>query len=216
MARNIFDLYNLADYIVRKERGSFINFAEFTDAMNYGQLEAFQLYFSAYAVNQTIHDALAPFKVQKQFTSASDGLVTFPSNYLHLLGGVYTVTGSTVNPVVFLSQDELPDAMTAQVRPISLSSPTAVDTAGGFYLYPQSQQTGFYTYMRLPNAPVLSATYGGTDGRTVTYDPTTSVQLEFSDIYCNNILSRALKLIGVNMDEEGIEQFAQSQSQQSN
>ena len=70
--------------------------------------------------------------------------------------------------------------------------------------------------MRLPNAPVLAATYGGSDGRTVTYDPTNSVQLEFSDIYCNNILSRALKLIGVNMDEEGIEQFAQSQSQQSN
>ena len=70
--------------------------------------------------------------------------------------------------------------------------------------------------MRLPVAPVLAVTLSGTDGRTVTYDPINSVQLEFSDIYCNNILSRALKLIGVNMDEEGIEQFAQSQSQQSN
>jgi len=214
--RNINDLYNLCDYIVRKERGSFVSVDEFTQCLNYGQLEAYQLYFSAYGVNQTIHDALLPFKVRTQFTSASDGTVTYNSNYLHLLGGVFTVTGSTVNKVRFISQDELPDALTAQLRAVSTSSPIAVDTANGFYLYPQVQQTGFYTYMRLPNAPVLAATYGGSDGRTVTYDPTNSVQLEFSDIYCNNILSRALKLIGVNMDEEGIEQFAQSQSQQSN
>jgi hypothetical protein len=201
---------------VRKERGAFLSTDELTQCLNYGQLELYQLMFSAYAINQTIHDALLPFKVRTQFTSEADGTVTYPSNYLHLLGGVYTVTGSTVNPVVFLSQDELPDALTAQLRPISLSSPKAVDCPNGFYLYPQSQQTGFYTYMRLPNAPVLAVTYSGTDGRTVTYDPNNSVQLEFSDIYCNNILSRALKLIGVNMDEEGIEQFAQSQSQQSN
>ena len=201
---------------MRKERGSFISVDEFTQCLNYGQLEAYQAYFSAYGVNQTIHDALLPFKVRMQFTSASDGSVTFPPDYLHLLGGVYTVTGSTVNPVVFLSQDELPDALTAQLRPISLSSPKAVDSVGGFYLYPQSQQTGFYTYMRLPAVPVLAVTLSGTDGRTVTYDPINSVQLEFSDIYCNNILSRALKLIGINMEEDGIEAFAQSQSQQSN
>ena len=216
MARNIFDLYNLADYIVRKERGAFLGFSEFTDAMNYGQLEAYQLYFSAYGVNQTIHDALLPFKVRTQFTSATDGTVTFPSNYLHLLGGVFTVTGSTVNKVRFVSQDELPDALTAQLRAVSTSAPVATDISNGFYLYPQVQQTGFYSYMRLPIAPVLAVTLSGTDGRTVTYDPTNSVQIEFSDIYCNNILSRALKIIGVNMDEEGIEQFAQSQSQQSN
>ena len=216
MARNINDLYNLADYICRKERGAFLGITEFTDAINYGQLEAYQLYFSAYGVNQIIHDALLPFKVRMQFTSASDGSVTFPSNYLHLLGGVYTVTGSTVNPVRFLSQDELPQALTAQLRAISLSAPVAVDSVGGFYLYPQSTQTGFYTYMRLPASPVLAVTLSGTDGRTVTYDPINSVQLEFSDIYCNNILSRALKLIGINMEEDGIEAFAQSQSQQSN
>lgn len=201
---------------MRKERGAFITTDEFCQCMNFGQLEFFQSCFNVYAVNQTIHDALAPFIVRQQFTSASDGTVTFNSDYLHILGGAYTVTGSTVNPIVFISYDELPDVLTAQVRPVSLSTPKAVDTAGGFYLYPQTTQIGFYTYLRLPAVPVLSVTYGGSDGRTVTYNPSSSTQLEFSDIYSNTILSRALKLIGVNMDEEGIEQFAQSQSQQFN
>jgi hypothetical protein len=214
--RNINDLYNLADYICRKERGVFINPQEFTDAMDWGQMELYQTCFAVYGVNQTIHDALSNFKVRQQFTSAADGTVTFNSDYLHLLGGVFTVTGSTINPVRFLSQDELPQALTAQLRAVSLSSPIAVDNAGGFYLYPQSQQTGFYTYMKRPAIPVLAFTLSGTDGRTVTYNPSGSTQLEFTDIYYNNILSRALKLIGINMDEQGIEAFAQSQSQQSN
>ena len=215
-SRNINDLYNLADYICRKERGVFLSTSEFTSAMDWSQLEFYQSCFSVYGVNQTIHDALSNFKVRQQFTSSLDGTVLFPSDYLHLLGGAFTVTGSTVNPIRFLTQDELPQALTAQLRAVSLSAPIAVDSAGGFYLYPQSQQIGFYTYMRRPATPVLAVTYSGTDGRTVTYDPNNSVQLEFTDIYLNNILSRALKVIGINMDEQGIEAFAQSQSQQSN
>lgn len=179
--------------------------------MDWGGMELFEETFAIYGVNQTIHDALSNFKVRTQFTSASDGTVTFPSNYLHLLAGVFTVTGSTVNPVRFVSQDELPDALTAQLRKVTLSSPIAVDSSGGFYLYPQSTQTGFYTYLKRPATPVLAYTQVG---RTLTYDPANSVQLEFTDAYVNTILSKALKLVGVNMDENGIEAFAQQQSKE--
>lgn len=211
MARNINDIYNLALYIVRKQRGVFLTASEFCESLDWGQLELYEECFKIYGVNQTIHDALSNFKVRTQFTSASDGTVTFPSNYLHLLAGVFTVTGSTVNPVRFVSQDELPDALTAQLRKVTLSSPIAVDSAGGFYLYPQSTQTGFYTYLKRPATPVLAFTQVG---RELTYDPANSVQLEFTDAYVNTILSKALKLVEVNMDENGIEAFAQQQSKE--
>lgn len=212
MARNINDIYNLALYIVRKERGSYVSPQEICECLDFGQMELFEEYFKFFGINQTVHDALSNFKVRQQFTSASDGTVTFPPNYLHLLAGVFTVYGSTVNPVRFVSQDELPDALTAQLRAVSLNSPIAVDSAGGFYLYPQSTQTGFYTYLKRPATPVLGYTQVG---RTLTYDPNTSTQLEFSDAYINTILSKALKLVGVNMDENGIEAFAQLQSKES-
>ena len=111
----------------------------------------------------------------------------------------------------FVNEDELPFALTSQLRTVSTSKPIAKDTSGGFQLYPQSTQTGFYNYLRRPNAPVLGYTQ---TGRTITYDPNTSTQLEFTDVYINNIIARALKFWGINMAEQDIQQFAQLQTQE--
>ena len=51
-------------------------------------------------------------------------------------------------------------------------------------------------------------------GRTITYDPNTSTQLEFTDVYINNIIARTLKFWGINMAEQDIQQFAQLQTQE--
>ena len=51
-------------------------------------------------------------------------------------------------------------------------------------------------------------------GRTITYDPANSIQIEFYDIYVNDIIARALKYLGINIDEQGIEQFAVMQQQE--
>jgi hypothetical protein len=65
--------------------------------------------------------------------------------------------------------------------------------------------------LRRPATPVLGYTQSG---RTVTYDPNTSTQLEFTDVYINNIISRALKFRSINMAEQDIQQFAQIQTQE--
>jgi hypothetical protein len=210
---NVNDIYNILLYIVRKQRGVFLTTSESDLVLDRAQLELFADSFAQYQINQKIVDALSPFKTVTQFTTSSSGEVTQPSDYQHLLGSVYTVTGSTVNAVRFVNEDELPLQLTGQLRPISLSSPIAIDSANGFQLYPQSTQTGFYTYLRRPVKPYLATTQVG---RTITYDPVLSVQLEFYDVYINNIISRALKYLGINMSEAEIEQFAQSQQQQTN
>jgi hypothetical protein len=220
-ARNISDVYNLVDYITRKVRGVFISPSEFDESVVAANLEAFQYYWElSYKADQQLHDALQPFKVlRQQFQSAADGLVTFPQNYVHLFPGVFSIYGSTVNPCQFVDNENVPDALTNQLRPVSLSNPIAEvasipnqpTTTLGFQMYPMQTQIGFYSYLRLPNQPH----YGYVQvGRTITYDPLTSVQIEFTDVYVNNIISRALKYFGVSMGEAEIEQFAQSQTQQ--
>jgi hypothetical protein len=175
------------------------------------QLEATEDWFSGYGATQILHDAIRKLRTQIQFTSASDGMVSFASDYLHMIGNPYTVTGSTVNAVRFVNEDELPYALTSQLRPVSTSKPIAKDSSVGFQLYPQSTQTGFYNYLRRPNTPVLGYTQSG---RTITYNPNTSTQLEFTDVYINNIIARALKFYGINMAEQDIQQFAQIQTQE--
>lgn len=211
MAYNINDVYNFLVFIVRKERGVFITIPEAMQTIDNAQLEATEDWFAGYGVTQILHDAIRKLRSQVQFTSSSDGQITFAADYLHMIGNPYTVTGSTINAVRFVNEDELPFALTSQLRPVSTSKPIAKDTSGGFQLYPQSTQTGFYNYLRRPNAPVLGYTQ---TGRTITYDPNTSTQLEFTDVYINNIIARALKFWGINMAEQDIQQFAQLQTQE--
>lgn len=191
-------------YVVRKERSVFLTIDQAMSVLDAGQLEVFEDYFKMYGVDQIIHDAINPFKVNYQFTSAVDGTVTLPSDYLHLLPNVFTVSGSTVNKVRFVNEDEWVDAITSQLRPVSVTKPIAKDYQEGFNLYPQSQQTGFLTYMRRPATPVYAYTQVG---RTITYNAADSVQLEFSDIYIDKIIAKALGYIGINMTEPEITQF---------
>jgi hypothetical protein len=213
MAYNLNEIYNFMDFIVRKERGVFVTIPEFESTLDNAQIEAVSGWFEQYGATQKIHDAIRKLRSQVQFTSASDGQVDFASDYLHMIGGAYTVTGSSVNPVRFVNEDEIALALKSQLRPVSTSLPIAKDTATGFQIYPQVTQTGFYNYLRRPLKPV----YGYTQvpgSRTITYDNATSTQLEFTDVYINNIISIALKFWGINMAEQDIQAFAQNQTQE--
>lgn len=209
MAYNINDIYNIMVFIVRKERGVFITIPEFQNTLDNAQLEAVEDWFSSYGETQIIHDAIRKLRTQTQFTSNSGGEVTFPSDYLHMIGSPYTVTGSSVNAIRFVNEDELPYALTSQLRAVSTAKPIAKDISTGFQIFPQSVQIGFYNYLKRPASPVFGYTQSG---RTITYNPNTSTQLEFTDVYINNIISRALKFWGINMAEGDIQQFAQMQT----
>jgi hypothetical protein len=205
VARSLNDLYNFYRYIVRKERGVFVTIPQFNANMDAGNLDAFMEYFKGYGADQQIHDALRVFKVYQPFTSTSAGFVTYPSDYFHLLGNPFTVAGSTVNTLKFVNEDELSFALTSQQRPVTNAYPIGVDTSTGFSIYPQSTQTGAYFYLRRPASPVLAYTQSG---RTITYNSAGSTQLEWEEVYWNNILAKALRYAGVNMDEKGISDFA--------
>ena len=205
MPRNIANLYDLYQYIVRKERGVFVTIPQFTQNLDAGQLDAFEEYFKPYGTDQIVHDALRPFRVYYQFTSDSAGVVTFPSDCQHIVGSPYSVMGSTVNDITFVLEDEWASAIKSQLRPVSLMSPIALDTNNGFMLWPSQLQIGFFTYLRRPAIPVYAYTQVG---RVITYNAAGSTQLEWLEVYWNNIIARALKYAGVNMDEEGVSQFA--------
>jgi hypothetical protein len=193
MPYNINDIYNQMLFIVRKERGVFVTVNEAMQTLDNAQLEAVEEWFSTYGTTQIIHDAIRKLRVQKSFTSDS------------------TVSGSTINNVRFLNEDELALALKSQLRAVSTSNPIAIDASVGFRLYPAATQSGFYNYLKRPATPVLGYTQSG---RTITYNPGTSTQLEFTDVYINNIISRALKFWGINMAEQDIQQFAQVQTQE--
>lgn len=198
-------------YIVRKERGVFLTITEAMSALDNGQMDAYKDYFRLYGESQEVHDALRPFRIYYQFTSDSSGFVTFPDDYLDLLGAPFTVTGSTVNTIKFVNEDELSFALTSQLRAVTNSYPIAVDTISGFSIYPQQLQVGFMWYLQRPQAPFYATVESG---RLIAYDATNSVELQWSDQYLNNIIAKALKYIGVNMGEQDVFNFASQYNQE--
>lgn len=209
--RDINSIYNFMLYLVRKERNVYLSPDECTASLDTAQLDKLEDDFKPYGTTQTLHDSLRKFRVYYNFTSDSSGAVTFPSDYLHMIGSPQTVYGSTANQVTFIQEDEWVNAVNSQLRPVSLTSPIARDIATGFNLFPYATQSGIFTYLRRPVTPV----YGFTQvGRVITYDPNTSVQLEFSDVYVNNIIARALAYLGLNMSEADLSKFSEIYQQQ--
>lgn len=206
MARTIFSLYELSRYIVSKERGVYLTIPDFNQNMDAGLLDAVEFWFQGYGENQTLHDAIRPLRTYQPFTSSSAGFVTFPSDYAHLLGNPYTVYGSTVTNGRFINEDEFISATTSQLRSLDSSNPVFLDSATGFWIYPQTTQVGAYWYLRRPLSPVLAYTQVG---RAITYDSANSVQVELNEMYWNNVVARSLKYAGINMDEEAVSEFAE-------
>lgn len=216
MARNIYQIYQLYQYILRKQVGVFSTDTEFNDNINAGGLDCIQEWFEPYGTTNNLHDALLNLRKRHQFTSDGGGIVIFPSDYLHLLGTPYTVTGSTVNEIHFVQDSKLPFALKSQLRPVSNSYPIATDWANevggvattiqkGFMIYPQQVQIGFFFYLKLPTPMQLVYTQVG---RVITYDSTNSVQPYFADVYMNHVLARALWYAGVSMSEQEVSNFA--------
>jgi len=209
--RNIQQIVDFVRYIVRKERGVFITIPQATSNLDAAQLDVFQDYFKQYLETQTIHDALKPFKKYVQFTTDSAGFLTYESDVEHILGTVFTVSGSTMNEVRIVAEDKYVKAVNSVLRPVSITKPIGKYTATGISIVPQTTQTGFYNYLKRPATPVYAYTQVGRD---ITYDAANSTQLEWQDTYINSIIARALWYTGVNMDEKSISDFAQQYEQE--
>jgi hypothetical protein len=209
--RDINSLYELFRDIVRKERSVFIKIPQFNTYMDSGQLDAVEEWFAPYGDTQRLHDALRKLRVYLPFTSDYAGFVNFPSDYLHLIGNPFTVTGSTTNQIKFVNEAEFAFAIRSKGRPVTNSYPIAIDTSSGFSIYPQQEQVGYLWYLKRPATIKLAYTQLG---RTVTYDPAGSVQPDFSDAYLNNILAKALRYAGVYIDEQGVSDFANQYNQE--
>lgn len=203
---DINDVYNFMVYIVRKQRGVFLPITDAMQALDHGQLDAVEYWFTQYGTTQTIHDAIRKLRTPIGFASDSSGKVTFEDDYIHLLGIPYTVYGSTISQITFVNDDEYPFARTSELRAPTIEYPIAVNSEVGFTLYPATTYSGAYWYLRRPAVPVLSVT---TVGRVITYDSLTSVQLEFTDVYINNIIANALVYVGVNFSEQQVMAFAE-------
>lgn len=222
-------------YYLTKDQNGYVTHEEIDLVLDKAQLVLFNQYHtnpklpaqvqaSLYGESQRVDDALSPFKVKYTFTGGgspvnitSGGVVTLPSNYMHLISMYTTVYNATLSRNVYsgvqvLNEEELIERLESQVIPVSIDDPIAImNSSNQIQLFPEQAQTGGVYYFRRPAVPVFAYTQSG---RTVTYNQGGSTQLEWRDYDVSNIISIALSYYGLNLGAQDVVQFAQAKIQE--
>lgn len=232
---DIKDIHDIILFYLNKAQNGYVTHEEIDSVLDRAQLALFNQYHTnpklpsaaqaaLYGESQRIDDALSIFKEKYVFapgtspsTITSGGVITMPSNYLHLLSMYTTVYSNQLGRNVYsgvqvLSEEELIERLESQVIPVTPDDPIAIMNANNqIQLFPETAQAGGVYYLRRPLAPFFAYTQ---TGRTITYDPDFSDQLEWRDYDINNIISIALSYYGLNLSSQEVMQFAQVKQQE--
>lgn len=213
------EAYTLLNFYINKEQGGWYPPEELTRIVDRAQRTLYNTYYTKYATSQRLDDALAPFKVDYQFTliTTPNGIITTPGDYLDLLSVYTVVTGSDnvsrKRPVEIVNEEELVNRLNSQVVPVTVNDPIGlIKENWNVQLYPAQPMAGMMMYLRAPVAPYFS--YSLVSGRVIVYDPMTSVQLEWSDKDIETILLIALNGLGINLSEADVLQWSELKTQQ--
>lgn len=225
---NIQDTHNLILLIVNKEQNAYLSHEDIDLVLDRAQLALFNQYYTnpklppnaqpyTYGNNQPIDDALSPFKSKYTFTTSSNGIVTLPNDFMHLLSAYTTVYNSTLarnvySAVQVLNEEELIQRLESQVIPITNDDPIGImNSQNRIQLFPEQVSSGGVYYFRRPLAPVFAYTQSG---RVITYNSGSSQDLEWRDSDVLNVISIALSYYGLNMSSQDVMQFAELKNQQ--
>jgi hypothetical protein len=205
--------HDLLLFLLRKYQGGYLSHEEIDSVLDRAQIEYFDEIKPAFGLNQQMHDALLPFKSEYVFTNVSSpsGVISLPSDYYHLLS-IETVVMESSNTlyigVPLVGEDELADRRTSQLIPLTTKTTVARLKAGNLLqLYPKQVNAGTIYYLKRPATPVYA--YTGS-GRSAAYDSAGATHLEWNEPTVENIIWKALKMLGVNTQDAGIIQMAQA------
>jgi hypothetical protein len=204
------EIHNILNFYLKKNEAGFLSLGEIDAVIHRAQIQYMDKIKPAYAANQQLDDALLPFKVKYSFTNSTSvgGLITLPTNYVHLLSMETVVMdfGRVVYPMPEkVGEDELGKRKSSQLIPLTAKNPIFIQYGNKIQLYPEHPAAGTIYYLRKPVAPKYGFTM---TGRKPVYDATSSVQLEWNEPSTEKIVFIALQLLGLSLDDANAINFA--------
>jgi len=217
---NVNDMYRICQFAVNKAQNGYLTPSEFNLTINQAQvsyqdylLGEFQQYQYGrpqarinYSQNQNIRQRLTPLLVETTLTiNNTTGQSPYPPDYVQ----TDTVMTSSFNRVRYVQQDALYSFYNSQIDPIA-TNPIYLLEPTGFQFYPVTLGSAILTYVK--DAPEIVWAYTTVNGRPV-YSSGTSVQPVWDNVDLLEIIARALKLIGLNLQDGQVQQYANQVTQ---
>lgn len=213
---NVNDVYRICQYAVNKAQNGYLTPAEFNLTINQAQISyqdylmgEFQQYQYGrpqarinYSQNENTRQRLTPLITKTTLTiNTGTGLAPAPSDFLQV-DAMWKPDG--LHRVRFVPQDSLYSYHSSQIDPIE-DNPIYLLQNDQFQFYPIDLGTAILSYVK--SAPAIVWGYTTVSGRPV-YDAGTSVQPVWAEIDILEIITRALKLIGLNLQDGAVMQYA--------
>jgi hypothetical protein len=213
-------MYRICQFAVNKAQNGYLTPSEFNLVINQAQvsyqdylLGEFQQYQYGrpqarvnYSQNEDIRQRLTPLILQTTLTpNTSTGIAAYPANFLQV-DAMWESDG--LHRIRFVPQDSLYSYYNSEIDPIE-KNPIYLLIKDQFQFYPKNIVTisgnPIISYVR--SAPDIIWAYTTVSGRPV-YNSGTSQQPVWYDVDILEIITRALKLIGLNLQDGMVEQYA--------
>ena len=227
---DINEMYKIVQYAVNKSQNGYVSPSQFNLLINQAQIDyqdfllgQFQQYQYgkaapriSYTKNEDIRQRMTPFINEATLSTDASGYVAYPVGYLQ----TDTIRTSNFKRVRFVQQDSLYSYFNSQIDPI-ITNPIYLLEKEGFRFYPNiSTNSVALTNLKLTYVKVANTVSWGysldANGRPVfapagQVSPTPVVQTVeplWYDVDKLEIITRILKLVGLNLQDGAVQQYA--------
>jgi hypothetical protein len=213
---NVNDVYKLVQFIANKNQQGYINPSQFNLIINQAQnsytsflLGSFQQYTPGRPIarvelgnNSVVRQRLTPIIKATNLTIDGTGFSPYPSDYVQ----VDAIRTDSLQRVRFVQQDSLYSYYNSVIDPVA-TNPIYLLEDTGLRFYPATLGSARLSYISDPVDIVWAYTLDA-NGRPV-YDQANSVDPVWHVTSILEIVTRALSMVGVNLQAGAISQYAQ-------
>lgn len=213
------DVYELIKYIANKNQQGYISPSQFNLIINQAQtsyvswlLGSFQQYQAGRPIakvelgqNSVVRQRLSPAIYNYILNLDNNGRSPYPSDYIQT-DAMWTIYG--LKRIRYTEQDALYSVFNSVIDPVNNTNPVYLIENDAFQFYPTNLIYGQakMSYVRNPNPIVWGYTLDG-NNRPV-YNSATSSDPIWDDTSMLDIIVRALKMVGVNLQSGAVLQYA--------
>ena len=230
---DINEIYELVRFISNKSQTGTPSPTEFNLAVNSAQFSLFMERYGnpaeytpgqpiprmAYEETKKISDDLRVFKVLTDLTIDDNGQGIIPDDYIHatsmrfnyITQGPDKSIDQVERPIKEVDDDKLGDRLISEIVRPTKKYPIATFYNTYIQYNPKDLKKVKFTYLRRPNDAVWA--FSITNGRPL-YDASASTDLEWPDDTHNEIVIRTLSLVGINLRDNELTQYAVMRQQQ--
>lgn len=205
MAKKIKEIHDQVNLLTTKGRTGYHTAEEIDIAVYMASKWLYDFYFKMFDENNSLHDSLRPFTTDPTIITLTNGQYTLPVDFIHEIGQI--TSGAVDGMVDTVDRAALAKRLSNNLVPPSLNYPICVFYQTYIQFYPINITNVKFSYLKKPVQPIYATTIS--NGRQV-YDDVNSVDVEWNEVDLVKVTTRAMSVLGINLEDMKLVEWSES------